>query len=149
MYLDSHGNVVKDLSTVGAKSAGVPGTVAGLQLAKEKWGKLKWADLVEPARKLAAEGFVVSEFLSGRMNEPDIVAKLARFDDSKRIYLPDGKALVAGSTFVQPELAETLARIQKDPSDFYKGTTAKLIVEEMKRGGGLITLKDLAEYQPT
>lgn len=149
MYLDAKGNVIPKLSSVGAKGAGVPGTVAGLRLAHKKWGKLKWAELVEPARKLAAEGFVVSEFLSGRMNEADILAKLAKFDDSKRIYLPNGKALAAGSTFVQPELAATLARIQKDPSDFYKGTTAKLIVEEMKRGGGLVTLKDLAEYQPT
>jgi gamma-glutamyltranspeptidase/glutathione hydrolase len=85
MYLDAQGNVVKDLSTIGAKSVGVPGTVAGLVLAHKKWGTRKWAGLVEPARKLAAGGFVVSDFLAKRMNEPAIVAKLAKFDDSRRI----------------------------------------------------------------
>ncbi len=149
MYLDKDGNVVPQLSTVGAKAVGVPGTVAGLALAHEKWGKLKWSELVEPARKLAAEGFVVSGILAKRMNEPPVIAKLAKFEESRRIYLPNGKPLQGGSTFIQPDLARTLARIQRDPGDFYRGKTAKLILDEIRRGGGILTAKDLAEYQPT
>jgi gamma-glutamyltranspeptidase/glutathione hydrolase len=146
MYLDGKGNVVKGLSTVGAKAAGVPGTVAGLALAHTKWGKLKWADLVEPARKLAAEGFVVNAFLARSLSFPANAEKLAKYPESKRIY---GRSLKAGDKLVQPELAKTLARIQKDPRDFYTGATAKLIVDEVRRGGGIITMKDLADYEPT
>jgi gamma-glutamyltranspeptidase/glutathione hydrolase len=146
MYLDAKGNVVKGLSTVGAKAAGVPGTVAGLAMAHAKWGKLKWADLIEPARKLAAEGFVVTPFLVRSLTFPLNAEKLAKFPESKRIY---GRGLKAGDTLVQPELAKTLARIQRDPRDFYTGVTAKMIVDEVKRGGGIITMKDLAVYEPT
>src|SRR5260221_9099485 len=89
MYLDKAGNVVPNLSTVGAKAVGVPGTIAGLVAAHKKWGKLKWSELVEPARKLAAEGFVVNETLAKHMDEPAAVAKLAKFDESRRIYLPN------------------------------------------------------------
>ncbi len=149
MYLDSHGNVVKDLSTVGAKSAGVPGTVAGLVLAHKKWGRLKWSELVEPARELAANGFVVSEFLDRRLNTPENIKRLSEFPESRRIYLRGGAGLKAGETFVQPELAKTLARIQKDPSDFYKGATARMLIDEVKAGGGILTMQDLAEYAPT
>lgn len=149
MYLDEEGNVVPRLSTVGAKAVGVPGTVAGLVAAHKKWGKLKWADLVEPARKLAAEGFVVSDALAQRMDQPPVLEKLTKFDETRRVYLPNGKPPKAGSTFIQHDLAQTLARLQKEPSDFYKGETAKLLIEEMKRGGGIITLQDLADYEPT
>jgi gamma-glutamyltranspeptidase / glutathione hydrolase len=148
MYLDAGGNVVKDLSTVGAKSAGVPGTVAGLVLAHKKWGTLKWADLVEPARKLAASGFVVSKFLDHRLNTPENVARLSKFPESRRIYLRAGAGLKEGETFVQPDLAKTLARIQKDPDDFYKGLTARMMIDEVKAAGGILTMQDLAEYVP-
>lgn len=146
MYLDRQGNVVKGLSTVGARAVGVPGTVAGLMLAHKKWGKLKWADLVEPARKLAADGFVVDAFLVRSFNTPTSVAKLSKFPESQRIYLHGYKV---GDTFVQPELAKTLARLQRDPEDFYKGATAKMMVGEVKAAGGILTMRDLAEYAPT
>ena len=148
MYLDAQGNVVKGLSTVGAKAVGVPGTVAGLVLAHKKWGKLKWASLVEPARKLAAGGFVVSEFLDRRLNTPENVERLSKFPESRRIYLRGGAGLKAGETFVQPDLAKTLARIQKNPSDFYKGVTARMMIDEVKAAGGILTMQDLAEYAP-
>jgi gamma-glutamyltranspeptidase/glutathione hydrolase len=149
MYLDASGNIIPGRSTVGHLSVGVPGTVAGMVLVHKKYGKLKWADLVEPARKLAADGFVVSDFLARRMvGDPAIVAKLARFPESARIYLPGGKPLQAGATLVQPELAKTLARIARDPNDFYTGATAKMLVTEVQSHGGILTMKDLAEYAP-
>jgi gamma-glutamyltranspeptidase/glutathione hydrolase len=149
MYLDSKGNVVEGLSTVGGKATGVPGTVAGLVLAHKKWGKLKWADLVEPARKLAAGGFVVSAFLDHRLNTPQNVERLSKFPESRRVYLRGGAGLKEGETFVQPDLAKTLARIQQDPSDFYKGVTARMLIDEVKAVGGILTMKDLAGYTPS
>src|SRR5260221_7402345 len=148
MYLDAKGNVVEGLSTVGGKAAGVPGTVAGLVLAHQKWGKLKWADLVEPARKLAADGFVVSAFLDRRLNTRQNVERLSKFPESRRIYLRGGAGLKEGETFVQPDLAKTLARLQKDPSDFYKGVTARMMIDEVKAAGGILTMRDLADYAP-
>src|SRR5439155_16462870 len=73
---------------------------------------------------------------------------LARFPESRRVFQRDGNCYRAGDAFTQPDLARTLKRIARDPNDFYRGETAKLIVEEMKRGGGLITLKDLRDYRP-
>jgi gamma-glutamyltranspeptidase / glutathione hydrolase len=148
MYLDASGNVVKDRSTTGGKSAGVPGTVAGLVLAHKKWGKLKWAELVEPARKLAASGFVVSRSLDHRLNTKENIARLSMFPESRRIYLRGGAGLKEGETFVQPDLARTLARLQKDPGDFYKGVTARMMIGEVQAAGGILTMQDLAEYAP-
>jgi len=142
MYLDAEGKVTKD-STLGYRASGVPGTVAGLALAHKRYGKLPWRELVEPARRLAADGFVVSDYLarSFRATEHE---RLKEFPESWRIY---GEHR-AGERFVQPELAAVLARIENDPSDFYRGTTAKQIVKAMKAHGGLITADDLAKYKP-
>jgi gamma-glutamyltranspeptidase/glutathione hydrolase len=149
MYLDASGNVIPGASTEGRKAVGVPGTIAGLVLAHKKYGKLKWAELVEPARKLAADGFVVNEYLARSLTSKAANKKLHLFPESYRIFQRDGKPYVAGETFVQPELAATLARIEKDPSDFYRGQTAKKIVAEMSGEGGLLTLEDLRSYEPT
>ena len=147
MYLDENGNVIKDASTIGYKAAGVPGTIAGMHLALERHGKLSWADVVEPARRLAAEGFEVNIHLARSLRGN---AKLmSRFPDSNRIFLRDGKYYEEGERIVQPQLAETLARVQKNWRDFYEGKTAEMIAADMKAHGGLITLNDLKEYQPT
>jgi gamma-glutamyltranspeptidase/glutathione hydrolase len=147
MYLDENGNVIKDASTIGYKAAGVPGTIAGMHLALERHGKLSWVDVVEPARRLAAEGFEVNIHLARSLRGN---AKLmSRFPDSNRIFLRDGKYYEEGERIVQPELAETLARVQKNWRDFYEGKTAEMIAADMKSHGGLITLNDLKEYQPT
>jgi len=147
MYLDENGNVIKDASTIGYKAAGVPGTIAGMHLALERHGKLSWVDVVEPARRLAAEGFEVNIHLARSLRGN---AKLmTRFPDSNRIFLRDGKYYEEGERIVQPELAETLARVQKNWRDFYEGKTAEMIAADMKSHGGLITLNDLKEYQPT
>ncbi|MBI5706653.1 MAG: gamma-glutamyltransferase [Armatimonadetes bacterium] len=147
MYLDKEGNVVKALSTVGQKAAGVPGTVAGLFEAHAKYGKLAWADLVEPAIKLAREGFEVSFELARGLKSRSATFK--RFPASWEVFCREGKFYEWGDTLKQPDLAKTLERIAKNGRDgFYKGETARLIAEECKDGGGLITEQDLAQYQP-
>jgi gamma-glutamyltranspeptidase/glutathione hydrolase len=148
MYLDEAGNVRKGLSTVGYKAVAVPGTVAGLALALSRHGRMKWADLVEPARKLAAEGFILSSFVANSLKAN--ASLLEKFPESRRIFLRNGRLYNQGERFVQPELAATLARLkQYGPREFYEGETARLIVEDMKANGGLITARDLKEYEPT
>ncbi len=149
MYLDANGNVVKDASTVGYKAVGVPGTIAGLVLAHKRHGKMKWADLVEPARKLAAEGFPVSHALAAELKYDKNYQKLQQFPVSKHLFLRDGKPWQMGENFVQSDLADTLARIKEDPADFYTGETAHRIVADMEKHGGLVTLADLKMYTPS
>src|SRR5438309_12030027 len=102
MYLDATGNIIKDASLVGYQASGVPGTVAGLTLAHKRHGKLPWADLVEPARKLAADGFPVSQYLERSLAMKRIVERMKKFPESWRIFQRNGKAYVTGETFVQP-----------------------------------------------
>jgi gamma-glutamyltranspeptidase/glutathione hydrolase len=148
MYLDEKGNVVEDLSTVGHKAVGVPGTVAGLSLALKRHGKLSWADVIEPARLLAAEGFIVNYHTARSLRgSADLLAK---FPDSKRIFLRDGRYYEEGERLAQPELAATLERLKRQgPREFYEGQTARLIAADMKASGGIITERDLKEYEPT
>lgn len=149
MYLHADGKVVPRMSTVGYKAIGVPGTVAGLALAHKRHGKLAWSELVEPARKLAADGFVVNYHLSRSLRANSTVERMAAFPESRRIFQRDGKFYEMGETFVQPELAAVLGRIKTDPRDFYEGETAKLIASDMKANGGIITLEDLRTYEAT
>ncbi len=148
MYLDANGKVVENLSTRGYKAVGVPGTVAGLAMAREKHGRLPWARLVEPARKLAADGFTVNYHLARSLKAGE--KNLAMFPDSNRIFLRDGKFYQEGERLVQPELAATLKRLRnKGPREFYEGETAKMIVRDMQANGGIITAADLKGYEPT
>ncbi|HKO54884.1 MAG TPA: gamma-glutamyltransferase [Thermoanaerobaculia bacterium] len=150
MYLDANGNVIKGLSTEGYKAVAVPGTVAGLALAHQRHGKLKWAELVEPARKLAAEGFTVNYHLARSLRGNSTTKRLANFPESVRIYQRGGKFYEMGERFVQPELAATLARIRDKGRDgFYRGETARLLIADMRAHGGIITAEDLAGYEPT
>ncbi|MGB2622981.1 MAG: gamma-glutamyltransferase [Candidatus Acidiferrum sp.] len=147
MYLGPDGQRVKGLSVIGYKSVAVPGTVAGLALALKTYGKLKLADVMAPAIRLAEDGFPVSEKLARQMAEQRPV--LQQFAESRRIFLNDGKMYHVGDTFKQPELAATLKRIAKNgPAEFYRGETAQRIAGDMKAMGGLITLEDLANYEP-
>lgn len=144
MYLGSDGKPTDD-SLVGYRASGVPGTVRGLEFAHMKYGRKKWAELLEPAVRLAAEGFALSygQARSLRSNE-----YLKRFADSKRIFLKDGKFYEAGERLVQPDLARTLERIRdRGAHDFYEGETAGLLAADMKAHGGLITLDDLKRYK--
>ncbi len=149
MYLDADGKVVPKLSTDGYKAVGVPGTVAGLALAHQRHGKLKWAEVVEPARKLAADGFPVNYPLARSLSFASTQAKMKPWAESQRIYQRNGRFYEMGETFVQPELAAVLARIKANPRDFYEGETARLLIADMKANGGILTLEDLRTYEPT
>ena len=145
MYLDAKGNPTQD-SIVGYRAAGVPGTVRGLEFAHRKYGKKKWAELVAPAKDLAAKGFPVSFGLAGAIRAKRDL--LGRFPDSKHIFLRDGRFHEPGDLLVQPDLARTLERIRLQGSkDFYEGETARLIAEDMRAHEGLITLDDLQNYK--
>jgi gamma-glutamyltranspeptidase/glutathione hydrolase len=143
MYVDANGQVVPDLSTVGYKAIGVPGSVAGLAYAQKKWGKLPLAKVVAPAIKLAREGFALAASDAEDLKDEN----LSKFPESKRIFQRNGKFYGAGDVLKQPELARTLERIAKNPDDFYHGAMAKQIAAAMRKSGGLITEKDLAEYE--
>ena len=149
MYLDANGNVIKGLSTDSYKAVAVPGTAAGLALAHKRHGKLPWADLVEPARKLAAEGFEVPYHLARSLSMESTQRKLGRWPESVRVFQRNGKYYEMGERFVQPELAAVLARLKMNPRDFYEGDTARLIVADMKQNDGIITAEDLQRYEPT
>ncbi len=147
LFLDAQGDVIAGKSTVGLAAAGVPGTVAGLALIHQKYGsgRVSWAQLIDPARRLASEGFPVTAALARDMEASKEL--LGRFPESRRIYLRDGHLYQAGDRFRQPELAATLGRLQKSGSrEFYEGKTAQLIVSEMAAHGGLVTASDLAGY---
>jgi gamma-glutamyltranspeptidase / glutathione hydrolase len=143
MYLDEKGDVIPDASLVGYRSVGVPGSVAGMAYAEKKYGKLTLAKVMEPAIRLASEGFVLTEEEADGLHE----SGLAQFPESKHIFQRDGDYYAAGELFKQPELARTLRRIVKDPGDFYHGEIAKRLAADVKKGGGLITGRDLASYE--
>ncbi len=151
IYLDAEGKLVKGegSSTIGYRAAGVPGTPAGLEMAYKKYGsgKIKWSELVEPARNLAQNGYVLSYRLANLFKAYS--RNLEKYEDSKRIFLKDGKFYDEGEVFKQPDLAQTLARIQANGAKgFYEGKTAQLIAADMKAHNGLMTLDDLKNYQP-
>jgi gamma-glutamyltranspeptidase/glutathione hydrolase len=149
MYLDSRGDMVPKASEIGYRAVGVPGTVAGLALALEKYGTMKWRDVIEPARRLAAEGFPVSHRLERSFREKDHLERLERFPESRRVFLKDGAFYAEGEILKQPELAATLARLQEEgPREFYEGRTAQFLADAMKSHGGLITREDLKNYKP-
>ncbi len=151
MYLDAQGNVLSGAgsSTVGWRASGVPGSVAGFALALEKYGskKLTWADVCEPARRLAADGHIVTQGSAAQLRNS--ARLLGQFEESKRIFLNGGTYWKTGDLWRQPDLAATFARLQKQgPREFYTGETAKKIADAMAKNQGTLTLADLAAYQP-
>ncbi|MBV9768973.1 MAG: gamma-glutamyltransferase [Bryobacterales bacterium] len=143
MYLDSIGNVTAE-SVVGWRAVGVPGTVSGLELAHQKYGRKPWAELLDPAVKLASEGYRISYSMDASLHGESATTLLARFPESKRIFL----SAHYGDKLVQPELAATLKRIRdRGASDFYDGESAHKLAAAMAANGGLITLADLKAYQ--
>jgi gamma-glutamyltranspeptidase/glutathione hydrolase len=149
VYLDKGGNLIKGegSSTVGYRAAGVPGTPAGMALALEKYGshRLSWSQLIEPARELAASGFAISYGQARSFHSDSDLLK--RFDDSRHIFLNDGKFYNEGDVLRQPDLAATFARMQRGGArEFYEGETARMIAADMKQHNGLITLADLRSY---
>jgi gamma-glutamyltranspeptidase / glutathione hydrolase len=128
-------------------AVGVPGTVAGFDHAHRQHGTGEWARLVQPAVRLAHDGFPLSETLARSL--ANVLPALQRYPASVAAFSRDGTPYRAGEVWRQPELARALERIRTDRRDgFYRGETARLIVEEMRRGGGIIAAEDLELYQP-
>jgi gamma-glutamyltranspeptidase/glutathione hydrolase len=149
IFVDKDGNLIKGegSSDVGYRASGVPGTLAGFELAFKKHGsgKVKWADLVEPARAVAANGYVLTHRLAELFKS--YKETLSRYPESKRVFLKNGAFYEGGELFRQPDLARTLARVKaQGASDFYMGETARMIADDMKANNGLITLEDLKNY---
>ncbi|WP_336202013.1 gamma-glutamyltransferase [Pseudomonas guariconensis] len=142
MYLDEKGEVIENLSLVGARAAGVPGTVMGLWEAHKKFGKLPWSELLTPAIGYAKNGFKVAQKQYQYRNDAQGMFKTAtNFND----YFGNMKV---GELFKQPELTQTLERIaDKGVSEFYQGKTADLLVAQMQADKGLITKADLKDYK--
>ena len=128
-------------------AVGVPGTVAGLHMAWKEQGKLPWRRLVEPAILLAREGFIVTDTLARSLRE--ILPDMKQYPASVAQFTRAGVPFEQGDLLQQPDLARTLERIAREgPAGFYTGETARLIEEEMAKGGGLITRADLEAYRP-
>jgi len=143
MFLDAQG-ALTDRSVIGHLAAGVPGSVAGMWEAHKRFGSRPWAELIQPAVNLA-EGIVVHERLAQSLQTYE--RQLHRYPATAAAFLPEGRVPRVGDRLAQPDLANTLHRIARDgKDDFYRGRTAELLVAEMRRGGGIITREDLAQY---
>jgi gamma-glutamyltranspeptidase/glutathione hydrolase len=143
MYLDKNGNVIEGSSTVGYKAIAVPSSVAGLAYAQKHWGKLTLPQVIAPAIRLARDGFVLDYGTAMDLQDK----RLTQFPESRRIFQRDGNFYQPGEVFKQPELAKTLERIAKNPDDFYHGEMARELAAAMQKGGGLMTVEDLASYE--
>ncbi len=146
MFLDAGGSAVPDSSWIGPLAAGVPGTPDGLYALHRRHGSLPWPELVEPAIRLARDGFTIS----ARLHEAIEWSReeLARFEESAAIWLPDGVPPSVGSRMVLPDLARTLRRYADGgPPGITSGPVARAIIAASKRYGGVLTLEDLAGYR--
>lgn len=143
MYQDKKGNVIPNLSTDGALSVGVPGSVAGIFEVHQKFGKLPLKDVFQPAIDLAKKGIVVTEKEKAKLDEyREVIVKIS---GNKTLY---NKTFTVGDTIKYSALANTLKQILKNGKDeFYKGKTAKKLVKFLQQKGGLISMQDLADYK--
>ena len=147
MYVDAQGNIVPNASLVGYKAIAVPGSVAGLYYAHKKWGKLPWASLLAPAVRMARAGFPLSQEDCDDLTRSEESKALSEFPATKRIFGRGGQPCKQGDVLRQPELARTLTRLAKDPTEFYKGAMARELAAFLQKHGGLITAQDLAAYE--
>jgi len=143
MYLDPQGNVIQGGSEYGYKAIGVPGSVAGMVHAENKFGKLTLKQVMEPAIKLARDGYVLSWQEAKDLHD----SHLAKFPESHRVFQRNGDYYKPADIFRQPDLARTLQRISENPDDFYHGALARELAAAIQKGGGLITVEDLAHYE--
>ena len=147
MYLDENGDFVPELSQRGYLASGVPGSVAGLLLAHEKYGKLSRKEVMAPALKLAKKGYILSRRQAITFN--NYYNSFSQYDATKKYFTKGDKTrgYREGERFKQRDLYKVLKRISKQGRDgFYTGKTADLIVAEMEKGGGIITHQDLRDY---
>ena len=146
MFTDSSGAYSARIHHDSHKSVGVPGTVAGFALAHRRYGKIRWARLVDPAVTLARDGFPLPTGLAQSLESAR--AQFSPYPASVAAFTRNGTPYAVGEQFRQPDLAQTLIRIRDNGQDgFYRGETARLVAAEMRRGGGLITEADLAQYE--
>lgn len=143
MYLDPQGNVIPGVSEVGYQAIAVPGSVAGMAFAEQKWGKLTLKQVIAPAIKLARAGYALTWEEAWDLHNEG----LARFPESHRVFQRNGDYYQPGEIFRQPDLARTLERIAENPDDFYHGSLARELAAAMQKGGGRITADDLAQYE--
>lgn len=147
IFLRADGTPDTELSTVTHLASAVPGSVAGMGLAHERFGTRPWNELLAPAQRIASEGLVLDGYTAGHL-----IASRGRLEgdpETRRILLRDGQLWSEGDTLPQPELAATIGRIARlGPREFYEGATAESLVAEMERGGGLVTREDLRAYRP-
>ncbi len=146
-FLDEHGEPIPEASIVGPLAAGVPGSPRGLAELHGRHGRLPWPRVVEPARRLAADGFAVSSRLSESLSAKQEV--LARFPETAAVWLPGGAAPAPGARMRLPELAATLAAYaEHGPAAITEGTVAAAVEAASRRHGGILTAADLAAYEP-
>ncbi len=147
MYQDSSGNFIEELSQYGVTSSGVPGSVAGMIYALEKYGSLPLNEVIQPAIDLAENGFPIEyRFAKSLEYEFNLFNKI---ESSKKVFTNNGEPFLENDIFIQKDLANTLNRIKNYGLDgFYKGETAELIVKQVNADGGYITLDDLMDYKP-
>ena len=152
MYLDENGKVINNeigpIDHFSIKAVGVPGTVAGLELAHQRLGSLDWSILLAPSVKLARQGIPITFKLHDDFNNPRRKNWFSQYPSSQKIfYKADGSPYLPGDLWVQSDLGDTLERIQKNGKNgFYDGKTAELIANFMTENDGLITLEDLQKY---
>ena len=147
MYLDDAGEFVPELSIYGATSAGVPGSVAGLIYALERYGTMTLTDVIQPAIDLAKKGFSLEQRDSIYFS--NTIPLFSKYPSSMKIFTKDGMPYSTGDLFIQSDLAWTLEQIKENSRDgFYKGKVAEYLVATVKSLGGYITLEDLENYQP-
>ena len=149
LFLDENGNYDKKKAQFSLLSAGVPGSVAGFHHALMNYGTLSWEEVLKPAIRLAEEGFEIPHDLANTLASKRYRARLSSNEAAAKVFYKEDKSLYkAGEILVQNDLANTLRQLSEfGPDAFYKGEIAKLIVKEMERNGGLITLEDLSNYQ--
>src|SRR3954465_15296491 len=149
MYLDAQGKPIKEASLVGPLAAGVPGSPARPPRPTQPSGGLPWRQVVEPARRLAAEGFRVSRYLHDLLDKKETRKLLGRFPESLRVWLPDGSPPAIGSVLRLPDLAATLGRYaEQGPQGITTGPVAAAVEKASQEHGGVLTAADLAAYKP-
>ena len=148
LFLDENGDYDRKKAQFSLLSAGVPGSVAGFHHALTKYGTLSWQEVLEPAIRLAEEGFVIPHDLANTLASKRYRERLSSNPAAAKVFFKEDKSLYsAGEILIQKDLASTLKELSKNgPDAFYSGKIAQLIVEEMERNGGLITLEDLKNY---
>ncbi|WP_417033472.1 gamma-glutamyltransferase [Dolichospermum circinale] len=149
MYLDAEGKVRPGASITGYLAVATPGTVAGMYEVHRRYGKLPWREVMKPGIALAKNGFIISDRVAWRSSAAYEIRKQAILKNpaAKKIFTRNGEYYQPGEKLIQTDLAKTLEAISENPQSFYTGKIAEIIVSDMKKNGGLITIEDLKQYQ--